>query len=115
MEANVTHLRQHRVVLWSKHGVMARSAFSATQAADLIEYVETAAGYEYMDLVNASRGPDAGRIASGGSGLPCFHDPDLMAGACPAAPPWREKMMRRRYNDTTRYDTKGIDTDRWGS
>ena len=55
MEANVTHLRQHRVVLWSKHGVMARSEFSATRAADLIEYVETAARYEYMDLVNASR------------------------------------------------------------
>ncbi len=55
MEANVTHLRQHRLVLWSKHGVMARSEFSATRAADLIEYVETAARYEYMDLVNGSR------------------------------------------------------------
>lgn len=55
MEANVTHLRQHRLVLWSKHGVMVRSEFSATRAADLIEYVETAARYEYMDLVNGSR------------------------------------------------------------
>jgi rhamnulose-1-phosphate aldolase len=55
MEANVTRLRQHRVVLWSKHGVMARSDFSATRAADLIEYVETAAHYEYMDLVAGSR------------------------------------------------------------
>jgi rhamnulose-1-phosphate aldolase len=55
MEANVIHLREHRVVLWSKHGVMARSEFSTTRAADLIEYVETAARYEYMDLVNGSR------------------------------------------------------------
>ena len=31
------------------------SGFSATRAADLIEYVETAARYEYMDLVNGSR------------------------------------------------------------
>ena len=55
MEANVTHLRKHRLVLWSKHGVMARSEFSATRAADLIEYIETAARYEYMDLVNGSQ------------------------------------------------------------
>jgi rhamnulose-1-phosphate aldolase len=55
MEANVTHLRKHRLVLWSKHGVMARSDFSVTRAADLIEYLETAARYEYMDLVNGSR------------------------------------------------------------
>jgi rhamnulose-1-phosphate aldolase len=34
---------------------MARSEFSVTRAADLIEYIETAAGYEYMDLVNGSR------------------------------------------------------------
>jgi rhamnulose-1-phosphate aldolase len=51
MEANVAHLREHRLVLWSKHGVMARSEFSATRAADLIEYIETAARYEYMNLV----------------------------------------------------------------
>lgn len=55
MEANVTHLREHRVVVWSKHGVMARSDLSATRAADLIEYMETAARYEYMDLVNTSQ------------------------------------------------------------
>lgn len=54
-QANVTHLREHRLVLWSKHGVMARSEFSATRAADLIEYIETAARYEYMDLVNGSQ------------------------------------------------------------
>lgn len=55
MEANVMYLREHRLVLWSKHGVMVRSEFSATRAADLIEYIETAARYEYMDLVAGSR------------------------------------------------------------
>jgi rhamnulose-1-phosphate aldolase len=52
MEATVAGLREHRVVLWSKHGVMARSDISVTRAADRIEYVETAAMYEYMDVVN---------------------------------------------------------------
>jgi rhamnulose-1-phosphate aldolase len=55
MEANVTYLQRHHLVLWSKHGVMARSEFSVTRAADLIEYIETVARYEYMDLVNGSR------------------------------------------------------------
>ncbi len=55
MEATVAGLREHRVVLWSKHGVMARSDISVTRAADRIEYVETAAMYEYMDVVNHSQ------------------------------------------------------------
>jgi len=52
MEANLEGLRSHRIVLWSKHGVMARSDQSVTRAADRIEYAETAARYEYMDLVS---------------------------------------------------------------
>jgi rhamnulose-1-phosphate aldolase len=52
MEANIAGLRAHRIVLWSKHGVMARSDQSVTKAADRIEYAETAARYEYMDLLN---------------------------------------------------------------
>ncbi|NTU81132.1 MAG: rhamnulose-1-phosphate aldolase, partial [Chloroflexales bacterium] len=52
MEANLAGLREYRVVLWSKHGVMARSDQSVTRAADRIEYAETAALYEYMDLSN---------------------------------------------------------------
>ncbi len=58
MAANVAGLRVYNVVLWSKHGVMARSELSVTKAADRIEYAETAARYEYMDLV-------AGRQAEG--------------------------------------------------
>lgn len=55
MAANVESLRRHRVVLWSKHGVMARSDRSVTRAADRIEYAETAAAYEYMDMVAGGR------------------------------------------------------------
>ncbi len=56
MEANVAGLRAYRVVVWSKHGVMARWEMSATRAADRIEYAETAALYEYMDLLNGGMG-----------------------------------------------------------
>lgn len=56
MQANIVALREHSVVLWSKHGVMSRSDFSVTRAADRIEYVETAAHYEYMDLVCGGKG-----------------------------------------------------------
>lgn len=55
MAANVASLRTHRVVLWGKHGVVARSDISVTRAADRIEYAETAARYEYMDLVAGQR------------------------------------------------------------
>lgn len=55
MAANVEGLRAHRIVVWSKHGVMARSDQSVTKAADRIEYAETAARYEYMDLVTGGK------------------------------------------------------------
>ena len=55
MEANVKSLRTHRIVLWAKHGVMARSDISVKRAVDRIEYAETAANYEYMDLVVGGR------------------------------------------------------------
>jgi rhamnulose-1-phosphate aldolase len=56
MAANVAGLREYNVVLWSKHGVMARSDMSVTRAADRIEYAETAALYETMDLAHGGRG-----------------------------------------------------------
>jgi rhamnulose-1-phosphate aldolase len=55
MAANVASLRSHRIVVWSKHGVMARSDVSVTRAVDRIEYAETGAKYEYMDLVAGGR------------------------------------------------------------
>lgn len=50
MAANVASLREHRIVIWSKHGVMARSDISVKRAADRVEYAETAAKYEYLNL-----------------------------------------------------------------
>lgn len=50
MSNNVASLRKHMIVLWSKHGVMARSDVSVTNAVDKIEYAETGAKYEFMNL-----------------------------------------------------------------
>jgi rhamnulose-1-phosphate aldolase len=50
MDGNVEKLRSHRVVVWAKHGVMARSNLSVKRAADLVEYAETSAKYEYINL-----------------------------------------------------------------
>jgi rhamnulose-1-phosphate aldolase len=50
MQANVAMLRNHRLVIWSKHGVMARFAGSILHAVDWVEYVEAAAHYEYLNL-----------------------------------------------------------------
>lgn len=44
-------MRDHKIVVWAKHGIMARSDRSAEGATDLIEYVEAGARYEYMNLV----------------------------------------------------------------
>lgn len=51
MLANERALRDRRIVVWSKHGVMARSERSMSAAVDLVEYLETAAAYEYLDRV----------------------------------------------------------------
>ncbi|KAB8143061.1 rhamnulose-1-phosphate aldolase [Chloroflexia bacterium SDU3-3] len=56
MEANVASLRAHQLTLWSKHGLMARSDAGVLRAADRIDYIETAARYEYMDMVAGGRG-----------------------------------------------------------
>jgi rhamnulose-1-phosphate aldolase len=47
---SVLVLRKHRMVIWSQHGVMARADESISHALDLIEYSETAAHYEYLNL-----------------------------------------------------------------
>jgi len=44
------------VVVWCKHGVMARSDQSVKRAADRVEYAETGARYEYMNLANGEQG-----------------------------------------------------------
>jgi len=49
-EATMEALRHHRIVVWSKHGVVARSDVSIKRATDRVEYAEAAAYYEYLDL-----------------------------------------------------------------
>lgn len=56
MQGTVAALRTHRVVLWGKHGAMARSDASVKRACDRVEYAETAARYEYMNLQNGEAG-----------------------------------------------------------
>jgi len=58
MTANVIWARNHRLVVWAKHGVMVRSDRSLMHAVDLVEYAETAARYEVLNLT-------AGEPASG--------------------------------------------------
>jgi rhamnulose-1-phosphate aldolase len=58
MAGNVESLRRHRIVIWAKHGVMSRSDVSVKRAADRVEYAETAAKYEYMNI-------SAGEIGEG--------------------------------------------------
>ena len=53
---SVSALREHRLVIWSQHGVMARADDSVFHAFDLIEYAETAAHYEYLNLSAGSPG-----------------------------------------------------------
>ena len=56
MAANEACLRRYRIVLWAKHGVMARSDASIKRAADRVEYAETAARYEYLNLTAGEPG-----------------------------------------------------------
>ena len=70
MVANVEALRRQRIVIWAKHGLMARSDTTIKHAADLIDYAETAAKYEYFNL----------SIGEIGEGL----SPDELRGICAA-------------------------------
>ncbi len=55
MRATVAGLRTHQVVIWSKHGVMARSDTSVDAVADRIDYLEAAARFEYLNLIAGGR------------------------------------------------------------
>jgi rhamnulose-1-phosphate aldolase len=50
MKESRESLKTHRIVIWAKHGVMARSDVTIKRAADRIEYAEAAARYEYLNL-----------------------------------------------------------------
>ena len=56
MNDSAVSLHDHRIVVWAKHGVMARSDVSVKRAADRIEYAETAAKYEYLNLTTGELG-----------------------------------------------------------
>ena len=51
MSGTLQMLHQYRVIVWAKHGVVARSDTSVKRASDRIEYAETAANYEYLNLM----------------------------------------------------------------
>ncbi|WP_026369545.1 class II aldolase/adducin family protein [Kallotenue papyrolyticum] len=54
MRATVAALQQHRAVVWQQHGLVTRAP-TIDKAVDLIEYAETAARYEYLDLLAGER------------------------------------------------------------
>jgi rhamnulose-1-phosphate aldolase len=56
MKGTFESLRTHRIVIWAKHGVMARSNVSVKHAGDSVDYAETAARYEYLNLCNGEIG-----------------------------------------------------------
>jgi rhamnulose-1-phosphate aldolase len=51
MRSTVEKMESCQMVVWGKHGVVARSRRSLRHAADLVEYAETSARYEHMNLV----------------------------------------------------------------
>ncbi len=51
-------MRHQHLIIWAKHGVVARSTKGPMAAADLIDYAEAVAGYEVTDML-------AGRPADG--------------------------------------------------
>jgi rhamnulose-1-phosphate aldolase len=50
MSATVRSMREHPLVVWARHGALARSDDSVLHALDLIEYAEAAARYETLNL-----------------------------------------------------------------
>ncbi|MCI7455981.1 class II aldolase/adducin family protein [Actinomyces urogenitalis] len=56
MENNVRALRDHVIVLWSKHGIMVRSDVAPLAAVDKVEYAETGAMYEVRNITSGGLG-----------------------------------------------------------
>lgn len=53
-EASVAGLRQARIVIWAKHGLMVRSDEGPLKAVDAVEYAETGAMYEAINTQTGS-------------------------------------------------------------
>lgn len=43
-------LATYRAIVWARHGIVTRSAAGVGKAGDLVDYAETAARYEYLNL-----------------------------------------------------------------
>ena len=56
MNETTLSMQDHRVVVWSQHGVIARADDSLSHALDLVEYLETAAQYEALNLYTGEPG-----------------------------------------------------------
>lgn len=54
MRANVAKMATHQLVVWARHGIMVRSDHSLAKATDLIEYAETGARYECLNLTSGA-------------------------------------------------------------
>ena len=50
MRETALKMGEHSVVVWARHGVVARADNSILHALDLVEYAEAAAHYEYLNL-----------------------------------------------------------------
>jgi len=55
MSATALAMQVHSLVVWARHGVVARSNDSVLHAVDLIEYAEAAARYETLNLSSGER------------------------------------------------------------
>jgi rhamnulose-1-phosphate aldolase len=55
MNETMLSMREHQVVVWSQHGVIARADDSLNHALDLVEYIETAAHYEGLNLYTGEK------------------------------------------------------------
>jgi rhamnulose-1-phosphate aldolase len=49
-EVTSAAMRTYRAVVWQRHGIVTRADQSVHKAGDLVEYAETAARYEYLNL-----------------------------------------------------------------
>ncbi|MCE1252773.1 MAG: class II aldolase/adducin family protein [Anaerolineae bacterium] len=56
MEKTFSELEKYRIIVWAKHGIMARSQDGLMDALDLVEYAETGARNEYFNLAAGSPG-----------------------------------------------------------
>jgi rhamnulose-1-phosphate aldolase len=56
MNASLNALKTNRVIVWAKHGIVARSEIGLKNALDLIEFTEAGARYEFFNLASGGQG-----------------------------------------------------------